>query len=100
MKTKTQISISPTGEEFKLPTPADYKREFARLQRLAAAQRKQGRETQSHRSRCFSYFAQSFADLQNAAEENGTSGSRYQISAESYSAGKDVAHGGDSRPEP
>ncbi len=44
MKTKHQVSISPTGESFKLPTPADYKKEFARLQKLAAAQRKQGRE--------------------------------------------------------
>jgi len=44
MKTKNQVSISPAGESFKLPTPADYKKEFARLQKLAAAQRKQGRE--------------------------------------------------------
>jgi len=44
MKTKHQVSISPAGESFKLPTPADYKKEFARLQKLAAAQRKQGRE--------------------------------------------------------
>jgi len=44
MKTKNQISISPAGERFKLPTPADYKKEFARLQKLAALQRKQGRE--------------------------------------------------------
>ena len=44
MKTKNLVSISPAGESFKLPTPADYKKEFARLQKLAAAQRKQGRE--------------------------------------------------------
>ncbi len=44
MKTQPQTSISPAGEAFKLPTPADYKREFARLKKLAQAQRKQGRE--------------------------------------------------------
>lgn len=38
------VSISPSGERFPLPTPAEYRREFARLQKLAAAQRQQGRE--------------------------------------------------------
>ncbi len=38
------ISISPTGEKFTLPTPAKYRAEFARLQKLAAAQRRAGRE--------------------------------------------------------
>jgi nucleotide sugar dehydrogenase len=44
MKTKQPVSISPAGEAFKLPTPADYKKEFQRLKKLADAQRKQGRE--------------------------------------------------------
>jgi UDP-N-acetyl-D-glucosamine dehydrogenase len=44
MKSKTSYSISPTGEKFALPTPADYRKEIARLERLAARQRKQGRE--------------------------------------------------------
>ena len=37
-------SISPSGEKFPLPSPADYAREYARLKRTVAAQRKQGRE--------------------------------------------------------
>jgi UDP-N-acetyl-D-glucosamine dehydrogenase len=41
---KQSVSISPSGEVFKLPTPADYRREFARLKRLADANRKEGRE--------------------------------------------------------
>jgi len=44
MKDQRPVSISPTGEAFPLPSPADYKAEFARLQKLAAAQRKRGRE--------------------------------------------------------
>jgi nucleotide sugar dehydrogenase len=44
MKDQRPVSISPTGEAFPLPAPADYAAEFARLQKLAAAQRKQGRE--------------------------------------------------------
>ena len=44
MKTKRSVSISPTGEVFNLPTPADYKKEFAKLKKLVAAQRAQGRE--------------------------------------------------------
>jgi len=39
--TNTKYSISPSGEKFPLPLPADYKAEFARLKKLAAAQRKQ-----------------------------------------------------------
>ena len=42
--TERQYSVSPAGEKFPLPLPADYKAEFARLKKLAAAQRKQGRE--------------------------------------------------------
>lgn len=37
-------SVSPSGERFPLPTPADYKAELARLQKLAAKNRKEGRE--------------------------------------------------------
>jgi len=40
----SSLSISPTGEQFPLPTPAEYKAEFARLKKLAAKQRKAGRE--------------------------------------------------------
>jgi len=39
-----QYSISPEGEKFPLPTPADYSAEFDRLQRLVAAQRADGKE--------------------------------------------------------
>jgi nucleotide sugar dehydrogenase len=42
--TTRQYSVSPSGEKFPLPLPADYKAEFARLKKLTAAQRKQGRE--------------------------------------------------------
>jgi UDP-N-acetyl-D-glucosamine dehydrogenase len=44
MKASRSYSISPSGEKFPLPTPQDYKSEFVRLQKLAARQRKQGRE--------------------------------------------------------
>jgi nucleotide sugar dehydrogenase len=37
-------SISPTGEEFVLPSREDYKAEFARLEQLVAANRKAGKE--------------------------------------------------------
>jgi UDP-N-acetyl-D-glucosamine dehydrogenase len=37
-------SISPDGEEFLLPSQADYEHEFKRLQELAAANRSMGRE--------------------------------------------------------
>jgi nucleotide sugar dehydrogenase len=39
-----QISTSPSGEEFPLPTREDYQAEFARLKALAAKQRKAGKE--------------------------------------------------------
>ncbi len=41
---KQPVSVSPSGEIFKLPSPADYRREFARLEKLARANREQGRE--------------------------------------------------------
>jgi UDP-N-acetyl-D-mannosaminuronate dehydrogenase len=37
-------SVSPSGEKFSLPQPEDYKAEFSRLKKIAAAQKKQGRE--------------------------------------------------------
>src|SRR5437867_4795130 len=37
-------SVSPAGEKFPLPSPAQFKTEFARLKKLAAAQRREGRE--------------------------------------------------------
>jgi UDP-N-acetyl-D-glucosamine dehydrogenase len=39
-----QVSISPVGEEFPLPSREDYQTEFARLKALAEAQRKSGKE--------------------------------------------------------
>jgi UDP-N-acetyl-D-glucosamine dehydrogenase len=39
-----QFSVSPDGEKFPLPSPAEYKAEIERLKRLAAAHRKNGRE--------------------------------------------------------
>jgi nucleotide sugar dehydrogenase len=44
MKQTRDVSVSPTGEKFPLPTPADYKKELARLKRLAARNRDEGRE--------------------------------------------------------
>ena len=41
---KSLISISPSGEEFPLPTREDYRDEFARLERLATDQRKAGKQ--------------------------------------------------------
>lgn len=38
------LSISPSGEEFPLPSPEDYQAEFASLEKLAAAERKAGKE--------------------------------------------------------
>ena len=38
------LSVSPSGEAFKLPGPGDYEKEFARLKALAARQRKMDRE--------------------------------------------------------
>lgn len=42
--TARAYSVSPSGEKFPLPLPADYKAELARLKKLADAQRKKGRE--------------------------------------------------------
>jgi nucleotide sugar dehydrogenase len=39
-----QLSVSPEGEAFPLPTPEDYALEFERLERLATRQRALGRE--------------------------------------------------------
>jgi len=44
MKPQREVSLSPTGEKFPLPGPADYRKEFTRLTRLAAQNRKLGRE--------------------------------------------------------
>ena len=39
-----QYSVSPTGEKFPLPNAAEFKSEFSRLKKLAAGQRREGRE--------------------------------------------------------
>ena len=39
-----EYSVSPEGEKFKIPDEADYKKEFARLEKLAKAHRKEGQE--------------------------------------------------------
>jgi nucleotide sugar dehydrogenase len=39
-----EYSISPEGEKFKIPDEQDYKKEFARLEKLAKAHRKEGQE--------------------------------------------------------
>ena len=39
-----QVSVSPEGQVFPLPTPEDHAREILRLQELVKAQRRQGRE--------------------------------------------------------
>ncbi len=44
MATTTQVSVSPTGEKFPLPTPADHRAERKRLEALAAKHRREGRE--------------------------------------------------------
>jgi nucleotide sugar dehydrogenase len=41
---KDSVSISPTGEQFVLPTPEEYEAEFVHLKQLAAEHRKAGRE--------------------------------------------------------
>ncbi len=41
---QTLVSLSPSGEPFPLPTRADYRAEFERLQALASAQRKSGKQ--------------------------------------------------------
>ncbi|MDQ7781994.1 MAG: nucleotide sugar dehydrogenase [Desulfomonilaceae bacterium] len=43
-RTGRDYSVSPDGEEFRLPTKEDYAREFERLKELAARHRKEGRE--------------------------------------------------------
>jgi len=40
----TTYSVSPSGEKFALPTPADYKAELKRLKTLVARNRREGRE--------------------------------------------------------
>ena len=39
-----QYSVSPAGEKFPLPTPEEYRKEFARLESLTAEERAKGRE--------------------------------------------------------
>ena len=41
---RMDYSISPDGEKFRLPDEDAYKKEFQRLKRLAAKERKAGRE--------------------------------------------------------
>jgi len=38
------VSISPSGEKFPIPTDANHKKEYAKLKKLAATHKKQGRE--------------------------------------------------------
>jgi nucleotide sugar dehydrogenase len=44
VKQAATISVSPSGESFPLPKPEDYDKEFQRLQKLVAKNRKEGRE--------------------------------------------------------
>ena len=39
-----EYSVSPVGEKFKLPDEEAYRKEYARLEKLVRAQRKEGRE--------------------------------------------------------
>ena len=39
-----EYSVSPDGEQFGIPEPEDYRREFERLEGLVLARREQGRE--------------------------------------------------------
>jgi len=39
-----EYSVSPEGEKFKIPDEADYRKEYARLEKLVKAHRKEGRE--------------------------------------------------------
>jgi UDP-N-acetyl-D-glucosamine dehydrogenase len=39
-----EYSVSPEGEKFKIPAEEDYKKEYGRLEKLAKAHRKEGRE--------------------------------------------------------
>ena len=43
-KNETTVSICPKGEEFPLPKPSDYEKEFKRLSRIVKEQRLKGRE--------------------------------------------------------
>ncbi|MBA3035830.1 MAG: nucleotide sugar dehydrogenase [Desulfobacterium sp.] len=40
----TALSVSPSGEAFPIPSPEDYKKEFTRLKKLVAGQKKMNRE--------------------------------------------------------
>lgn len=40
----TALSVSPSGEAFPIPNPEDYKKEFTRLKKLVAGQKKMNRE--------------------------------------------------------
>ncbi|HOH73967.1 MAG TPA: hypothetical protein PLS43_10070, partial [Syntrophales bacterium] len=44
VKNDQQVSVSPSGEVFPLPTPADYNKELKRLQTLVKKHRREGRE--------------------------------------------------------
>ena len=44
VKKESSVSIAPNGEVFPLPKPDDYIKEFKRLQKLVAKNRKEGRE--------------------------------------------------------
>ena len=44
VKKESSVSIAPNGEVFPLPKPEDYAKEFKRLQKLVAKNRKEGRE--------------------------------------------------------
>ena len=39
-----KFSISPDGTKYKLPTPQDYKKEFAHIEKLAAKAKKNNQE--------------------------------------------------------
>jgi nucleotide sugar dehydrogenase len=41
---RVQYSVSPSGEKFKIPSESDYKAELARLKRLVAKERRDGKE--------------------------------------------------------
>jgi hypothetical protein len=40
-----EYSISPEGEKFKIPDEEDYRKEYARLEKLARTHRKEGEKT-------------------------------------------------------
>ncbi|MFX0202495.1 MAG: GDP-mannose dehydrogenase, partial [Candidatus Hodarchaeota archaeon] len=44
MNVAAEYSLSPYGEKFRLPVPADYAKEFERLNALVSEQRSMGRE--------------------------------------------------------